>query len=234
MRQGFLYVVLSAMFACLTMCSTKSDKKSCLQPITTDSLDNTIEKSKDSIFTTELMRDSFLLDDLFAFGSEEALIKTFGKSNVTRVEEFSAEVEGSWWVSVLWAGTKNEVRFLWSDAQNFQTPNKIYHIASAEYKFVSDWKTTEGIRLGTTIPELEKLNNGPFSFYGFSWNFEGQVMWTNPERHAKGVYVSLRVPEKNRIPGIEGDIEILSDSDLAKKIDPVVAYIELRKNNDGH
>lgn len=231
MRQYFSYLILSVLFASLTMCSARSDQKSSQTLTQTDSISDTIEKSKDSVFTTELMRDSFLLDNLFAFGSEEALIKTFGKSNVTRVEEFSSEVEGSWWVSVLWAGTKNEVRFLWSDAQNFETLNKIYHIGSAEHKYVSDWKTTEGIRLGTTLAELEKLNNGPFSFYGFSWNFEGQVIWTNPERHAKGVSVSLRVPEENRMPDIEGDKEISSDSDLARQARPVVAYIELRKND---
>ncbi|NBP69755.1 MAG: hypothetical protein EBU52_13530 [Cytophagia bacterium] len=48
-------------------------------------------------------------------------------------------------------------------------------------------------------------------------------------RHAKGVYVSLRIPEENRIQEIEGDQEISSDSELAKQTRPVVGFIELRK-----
>lgn len=232
MKQYFLHLFLFVSFAALTMCSTKREHKLRQQTPLTDSLKKIKETSKDSVFTAELLRDSFLLDDLLNFESEEALIKAFGKSAITRAEEFSSEVEGSWWVTVLFQGTKNEVRFLWNDGYQFEIPNKIYHWANANYKHVSDWRTKEGIRLGTTMSHLEKLNEGPFNFYGFSWNFEGQVVWNNPQRHAKGVYVSLRVPEENWVQGLDGTKEISSDSDIARQAQPVVAYIEMRRVSD--
>jgi hypothetical protein len=209
------------------MCSTKKEHRFVQHAISKDSL-----TKKDKATNTnkqDISRDTFLLDNLLNYHSEEALIKVFGKSAITRAEEFSSEVEGSWWVSVLFQGTKNEVRFLWSDGSKYEIPYKIYHSGSASFNYLSDWKTSEGIRLGTTIPELEKLNNGAFTFYGFAWNFEGQVNWTDQARHAKGVYVSLRIPEEKRIKQIEDDQEILSDSELAKQTKPIVGFIELRK-----
>lgn len=211
----------------LLMCSTKKEHEFVQHAIPKDSL-----TKKDKATNTnkqEISRDTFLLDNLLNFHSEEALIKAFGKSVVTRAEEFSSEVEGSWWVTVLFGDTKNEVRFLWSDGNKYEISYKIYHSGSASFNYLSDWKTSEGIRLGTTIPELEKLNKGAFTFYGFSWNFEGQVNWTDQARLAKGVYVSLRIPEENLIKEIEGDQETASDSELAKQTKPVVGFIELRK-----
>ncbi len=197
--------------------------------VSKDSL--TINDKRTNIDTNKkaIRYDTFLLDNLLNYHSEEALIKAFGKSAITRAEEFSSELESSWWVTVLFKGTKNEVRFLWADRGKFEILHKLYHSGKASFNYLSDWKTSEGIRLGTTIPELEKLNKGVFTFYGFSWNFEGQVNWTAPERQAKGVYVSLRIPEENQIKEIEGDQEISSDSELAKQTNPVVGYIELRK-----
>lgn len=37
------------------------------------------------------------------------------------------------------------------------------------------WKSKEGLRLGTPIEQLERINGGPFQLYGFGWDFGGQV-----------------------------------------------------------
>jgi hypothetical protein len=38
------------------------------------------------------------------------------------------------------------------------------------------WATKEGIRIGTTLAALEKINGGPFQFYGFAWDYGGTVL----------------------------------------------------------
>lgn len=41
------------------------------------------------------------------------------------------------------------------------------------------WSTKEGLRVGTTLAELERINGGPFQFSGFGWDYGGAV-------HARG------------------------------------------------
>ena len=37
------------------------------------------------------------------------------------------------------------------------------------------WASKEGLRIGTTLAELEKMNGGPFRFSGFGWDYGGAV-----------------------------------------------------------
>ncbi len=38
-----------------------------------------------------------------------------------------------------------------------------------------NWRSKEGLRIGTPIDQLERINGGPFQLYGFGWDFGGQV-----------------------------------------------------------
>lgn len=57
------------------------------------------------------------------------------------------------------------------------------------------WRTASGIRNGATLAELEHLNGRPFRLYGFSWDFEGDVVsWDGGRLESElghGVGVSL-------------------------------------------
>lgn len=41
---------------------------------------------------------------------------------------------------------------------------------------VCRWKTPQGVSIGTTLKELEKLNGGPFKLAGFAWDYEGAII----------------------------------------------------------
>ncbi len=41
---------------------------------------------------------------------------------------------------------------------------------------VCRWKTRQGVSIGTTLKELEKLNWRPFKLAGFAWDYEGTIM----------------------------------------------------------
>jgi hypothetical protein len=38
------------------------------------------------------------------------------------------------------------------------------------------WRTQEGVGVGTTLAEVEKINGRPFRLAGFDWDFSGTVM----------------------------------------------------------
>jgi hypothetical protein len=38
------------------------------------------------------------------------------------------------------------------------------------------WASKEGIRIGTPLAALEKINGGPFQLYGFGWDYGGTLL----------------------------------------------------------
>ena len=51
------------------------------------------------------------------------------------------------------------------------------------------WATKEGLRIGTRLAELERLNGGPFQFSGFGWDYGGGV--TARGRALKGIGITI-------------------------------------------
>jgi hypothetical protein len=39
-----------------------------------------------------------------------------------------------------------------------------------------NWVSKEGLRIGSKVADLERLNRGPFAFYGFGFDYGGQVL----------------------------------------------------------
>jgi hypothetical protein len=67
-------------------------------------------------------------------------------------------------------GSKNEVLIEWKSSG---TPERIT-IASLG----TDWKTPEGISIGSTIESAEKANGAPFKITGFEWDYPARtVSW---------------------------------------------------------
>lgn len=241
MRQCFSLLFLFVISVCLTMCSTTGDQKLSPQPTPTNSLNNTIEKSKDSLNIIDsivflekdapyivavdtISKVSFLLDDLLKIESEVALIKKFGKDNVARgfdINDCTLETNPT---SILFPNTKNEVRCRWIDPINFTNLSSVSH-----YGYKSDWKTSEGIALGTTIDVLEKLNEGPFTFNAFGWDYEGQIIWNYPMKHNKGILLALGVQNEKLAKSLFSNtpLQISSDTDSIKKNNLIVGTIEL-------
>ena len=91
------------------------------------------------------------------------------------------------------------------------------------------WKTPQGIRVGTTLEELEKLNGGPFPFSGFGWDGAGGA---GGENLPKGLAIVLAPTKSEGLTAeerdqITGDITVKSDNPVARKVAPVVASLEV-------
>lgn len=102
----------------------------------------------------------------------------------------------------------------------------------------SVWKTKEGITLGTTLKELEKLNGGPFTFYSFTGKHYGEVKdWGTGalKKSLPNVVIGLtmNVPGYTPLPGeqkeaLEQEGKLSSNDPMVQTLNPSVERIELK------
>ena len=214
-----------SLFICLWACTTRQNSES-----------TTIEVDSSTTVQANIQRDSVvavtvdtaLLENLLDLDSDEDILKRFGK-RISHREEFSSEVEGSWQVTELFHGSKNQVTFEWRDSEKFKGLHTVT-ISGTD----SDWKTKSGVKLGMKRTALEKLNGKPFLFYYLGWNFEGQVFWNEGALASDPIYVVIGARENSHVdPGLyypQAPEQISSDSEAAKNSDLIVKVISLRKD----
>jgi hypothetical protein len=99
---------------------------------------------------------------------------------------------------------------------------------------VCRWKTPQGVGIGTTLKEFEKLNGRPFKLAGFSWDYEGTIVsWEDGKlSHGFGdgrTYLRLRPaparPGGNSQPEedqVLGDRDYSSSHPAMQKLNPRV------------
>jgi hypothetical protein len=105
--------------------------------------------------------------------TERELIDQLGPSNVVRRDAYLAEgfcAPGS----VLYPGAPDEVEILWTDT-TYAAPASV-RVSGAD----SRWRTTVGVRVGSTLAELEQKAGGPVVFGGFGWDYGGGASWAEP------------------------------------------------------
>jgi hypothetical protein len=102
------------------------------------------------------------------------------------------------------------------------------------------WRTAEGVTLGTSLIELERLNGKPFKFLGFGWDYSGTVVsweggkletFKSAQEHGHRLIVRLTPdPPAETTPDeadrISGDRELLSSDPLIQRLNPKVYDLE--------
>lgn len=167
---------------------------------------------------------TFILDSLLKYNSETELISKFGKENVARDTAWYPEGMGQYMISVLYPGTNNEVEFTWKDSIAFSGLQELaLHQDSAEW-------STHGIKIGSTLADLIRLNKKDFIFSGFGWDYGGAVFW-NEGGDLTDLMITLDISNYD-VPQIEqdsllGDQSVSSKSPIARKNNPVVREILL-------
>jgi|APTNR8051073442_1049403.scaffolds.fasta_scaffold00472_3 hypothetical protein len=91
------------------------------------------------------------------------------------------------------------------------------------------WKTTEGVTVGTSMTELEKLNGRPFEISGFGWDYGGMVTdWKGGALADRGLGISFLFLTEMQIPArYQGDRTLVSSDPGLRKLNPRVASLEL-------
>jgi len=137
--------------------------------------------------TTSVTLDKFVIENLIRFNSEKIKEK-YPDANVYETMGVFEEGTEELPFSVLYPDTPNELHITWADASRTQ----IYDI---RFSIGGDWKSSTGIRIGTTYQELNELNGKPISFYGFGWDYSGAVVWNEGKFENSKLRVFLS-PEK--------------------------------------
>jgi len=167
--------------------------------------------------------------------SETELRKLFGAAQVKSDKVYIGEgfvCEGA----VLFPNdTRRTADIVWIDVMHRARP---LHVMISSKKTL--WRTSEGVTLGTSLKELERLNGRPFKFLGFGWDYSGTVVsWeggkleTFKSAQEHGYRLILRLSpdpsaetttsESDRI---SGDRELLSSDPLIQRLNPKVYDLE--------
>jgi hypothetical protein len=98
----------------------------------------------------------------------------------------------------------------------------------------SIWHTADGVTLGTTVDELQKLNLKPFEFNGFGWgDYGGQVVnWHGGTMSRDSAIVirldALHLFDNKPYRSVMGDKKVSSSNRLARELRPYVGEIAIR------
>jgi hypothetical protein len=164
---------------------------------------------------------------------EKDLITIFGQGNIIQDSIYIGDGEFRYG-SILFPNTENELKIIWESDSSFKDPKScIFHNKN------SNWITNTGIRIGTTLKELEDINDTSFILLGFGWGYGGTVVdWKNGKlkqySNHNGLHIRLSPSsqylsnQSKIIEDLSGDIEIHSSNEKMQEINPEIFYIEIR------
>jgi hypothetical protein len=156
-----------------------------------------------------------------ADADEESIIEAYGKENVIRQDVGIGEGEMVA-ATIVFPGTPNELIVEWMDGFEYKKLSRI----RIEQKN-AQWRTEEGIKIGTTFGELLKINGKDFNFYGFDWDYGGITNeWEGGNINSQlTVFLDTKKPE-GVSSELSGDGIFSSSNPLAKEAQlEVVAFI---------
>jgi hypothetical protein len=154
--------------------------------------------------------------------------RQFGAANVTDKDVDVGEGETEHGTVVFPNDPKRMIQILWKDGHLNQSTK------SAQVDGDSSlWKAEHGVVLGTSLKELETLNQKPFKLFGFDWDYAGTVSsWEDGSlskdlaEHGR-VVVRLNYQDRSQIKDdelqqVSGESEFSSQHLVMQKINPRV------------
>jgi hypothetical protein len=155
--------------------------------------------------------------------SEEDIARVYGAQNVRRASIYVGEGESVPGTILYPADSTKRLEILWSDDSARTTPSAVMLTGDS-----SQWKTREGISLGTTLMQIEKINRRPFLLAGFEWDYGGTVVGWNHGRLEEMDGMLLRLyPDRTMFASPEyqmvvGDRDFSSGHPAMQKLNPRV------------
>lgn len=189
----------------------KSDKK----PIVTDS--NTVNKT-------------LYVEDFDQFKSHDDLVAYFGEKEVVKSEKYILEGTVKVLISTVFPESNHPLTVYWETEQNaykniqFVEVSKMVYDKDFNMRITEDnyWKFKNGLKIGMTIQELQKLNGGVFKFLGVAWDNGGTVLSENKTFDNYRMTLDYVVKANGKRPKsykkIMGDMDLTSDNKIAKRL----------------
>lgn len=180
--------------------------------------------------------------------SEAELLQGLGPGIVT-VGDTVYGAEGEEFVgTTLYKDTADQLQILYRDSSQRQHPELVLirpYVTDAEGTPLPNpkptrWSTADGLRIGTTLHELERRNGKPFRLWGFGWDYGGSVSSWRGGRLDAGAQSFLAVtlgppstlsPAQNKaLNSVSGDGEFMSADKSMQLLGPVVQAMQVTLN----
>lgn len=174
-----------------------------------DTLENEIKPPNEFIFA----------DDLLALDSHSQLEKIFGMENLSISEEWFEEGTVKKSQSKIYPNTKNEISITWKENEK--------DIESISFSSIdSKWKLKNGLFVGMSLEDLEKINDKSISFYGFGWDQGGLIDFNEGVLASQRLQVYLSFPEDGW-ENLMGDRKFQANSKKAESAKLRIGEIKL-------
>jgi hypothetical protein len=163
--------------------------------------------------------------------TEVDLIKIFGKKNVTWGDADVGEGDSLPGTILFASDPHRRLEIIWTDNERRTLPKQ----AQIFGKSRSQWETTAGISVGTSLKELERINGKPFVLGGFDIDYEGMVRsWKSgrlkKEFFTSGVIIRLRPSKRppvsdDELNSVGGVGPFLSSNSIMQRVNPTIYQI---------
>ncbi|HWR33801.1 MAG TPA: hypothetical protein VN451_09750 [Chitinophagaceae bacterium] len=163
--------------------------------------------------------DSLLLSDstwggITALTDFDELKQLYSESNIKDERICGPECVDSFDVTRIYPGSNREFIVYWQDS--------LYHKQIGFIRCLSadaPYYTEAGVKIGTTLNELLRINGKPIAFFGFGWDYGGGIISLNHGVLEKtNVRFNLALAEQNDDNSVYGDTELNSDMPAVKKL----------------
>jgi len=162
--------------------------------------------------------------------NHDQLIDVFGAANVVFQDIGVPEGETRLGSIVFPEELQRRFAVVWKDDAGRRNPKEIY------FREGSAWRTSNGLRIGGDLAEVQQLNGKPFSMWGFEWDYGGYVRtWRGGalERFNADCYLGMRFePSDDRLAGalsrVLGERSLLSNDPDVRAVKPKISEIFLK------
>jgi hypothetical protein len=148
----------------------------------------------------------------------EDLAKIFGADNVKLAKIHAPgggeESPGAF----LWQGTDDALELVFSDDSK-----RIVSVGILG----KTWTSKEGLRLGASLATVERINGGPFKFYGFGFDYGGQVTESGPKLKGYAIFLRPATRDEKLLEQFTGEKQFSSRHPAIKRLNPEVMLIQV-------
>jgi hypothetical protein len=115
----------------------------------------------------------------------------------------------------IFGGTPDEIDVTWQD----EARSRVAFVRTQ--KPGARWSTARGVRIGTSLMQLERMAGHVVTFSGFGWDYGGSLDWSEG-RGSIGVRLSMAGEDQKlterELESIYGDRPVRSDVPAARKV----------------
>jgi Tfp pilus tip-associated adhesin PilY1 len=165
------------------------------------------------------------------------LQQQFGAENVRREQIDIGEGFEEPGAMVYPGSASKRLAVLWRNGKESEGPATVMICYGDNPTDTCEWKTEEGVTLGTTLSRLEALNRRPFRLSGFGWDYSGTVTsWNSGQLekvlNRKGRLILRLLPPGTRptpeYKQVQGDSDFSSGHPAMQKLAPRVYALTLQ------